>query len=187
MHADYLHKSCNKTSRKFFEDFDLLPAEFKALLWYQNGTPDFDDLRAAWQLSGENYLDSTLKLHSFKKERQAKEIEDARAKRDKLRSDRYNKRLSKYRGSQYVQVYDRVVVDRSDKHGRLVALVKDEQAAKLLAERKENKDVIPAGPVVVRRFLGWKKVEPTEPKKPEYKEINYPQHICTQMHNAGGK
>ncbi len=183
MDKNYFHKACNKTSKKFFEDFDLLPAKYKELLWYQNGTPDFDDLRAAWELSGEDYLSNVLKLNSFKKERQAKEVEEARAKRDKLRAERFNRRRSKY-----VQVYKYVKVDHTgDKHGRLVQMIKDEEAAKLIASRKENKDVVAAGPLVVQKFVGWKKVDHKEPEKPSYKEINYPQHICKQQHNAGGK
>ena len=46
-------KTCNKTCRRFYDDFDLLPPEMKKLLHEQDRMPTFEDLKAAWELAQE--------------------------------------------------------------------------------------------------------------------------------------
>ena len=60
-------KSCNKTSMKFYDDFDLLPREMKEILWHQPLMPTFEDLKTAWELA-ENTIpfeDMINNLHVF--------------------------------------------------------------------------------------------------------------------------
>ena len=195
MIPNYFHSSCNKTVRKFYEDFDLLPPSAKELIWHENAAPNFDDLKAAWQLAGESFkLEDLLKLHSFEEERKAEQkrlykLEQQRKKQELIeaRKDRYDRKhkLGKY--ATKVQVYQRVRMKgkKIKDNSRLIKLVSDEQALKLLTQRKENKEIVAAGSYYVNRFIGWedKKDIPEKPE-PEYAKFEPEQHICKAFHNS---
>lgn len=177
--------SCNPASKKFFEDFDLLPKEVKEILWNSAKPPTFEDLKAAWELAGESFSIEKLKqtLNVFEEERK-----EAKKKRreDKLKQarlekvERNNRRREKYRKTTFVPVYKTV---RNDKHGRLVERVKLEEAVKMLSNRKEVKEIRPAGTYQV--LVGWKEVkkEPDPLKEPPKKEEPV-LHITKQFHNS---
>lgn len=142
MHVNYLHRQCSRLSRSFFEDYDLLPSEVKQLLQEQSSCPNFDDLKEAWVLAGElfkiNLLDGKLRLNSFEKERKEEEKRKAKEEREQRRRERWNRKYGSYTNTVYIK---RTREDTS-KHGNLVRRVIDqEEAARLLTKRKENKDV----------------------------------------------
>lgn len=181
---NYMRKSCNKTCRKFFEDFDLLPRELKEILWYQPNGPTMEDLRAAWQLAGENWsLESVLaNLNVFEEDRKAAKEAEAKRKRDQAKRDKDAKRLEKYRGrAQYV---NRVVTVPRPKDARLVAIVTEEQAMEALSKRKENKDVKQVATFIVRQFVGYSKEAVTEKvDDTKYMETQPSLSMAKQLHN----
>lgn len=194
-------KSCNKTVRRFFDDFDLLPRELKEMIWDSPYTPDFDDLKAAWQLAEETGSFEHL-LNRIKCLDQPKEKEPKKTKEERQR-ELANRRMNKYvekrererakRGGM-LAVYRTVRVDHTnDKHARLIKVVSDEEAMRLLSLRKETADIKPA--VTYHRvFVGY--VDPNQKEKdrnskrgdktPPTKDAA-PLHITKQLHNAGGK
>lgn len=188
MNNNYFHKSCNKTVRKFYEDFDLLPKEIKEMLWYGNYSPDFDDLRAAWDLAQETgSFESLFKtLNVYEEDRKRNKLEAARLaklERDKKRRERWQRKWNDY--AKHVDVYRVVKVnERVDKHARLAHLLTDEEATKALCARNENKDVVSAARYVYQ-FVGTKKVEDVKPE--EYHKELPPQALPKMLHNAGGK
>lgn len=180
---NYMRPGCNPTSRKFFEDYDLLPLEVKKLIMYSPTLPTFDDLKAAWDIAGQmwNLEDVKAQLHIGEEEREErKRAEAARKKRE-----REEAKKAKYRNKYFGrQLYTQIVVDHSaDKHGRLIARVSDEEAARMIANRKENKDVKPAGKAIVNVYVGRTK---EEPKKDEtiYQPKEVKTHITKQWHNG---
>jgi hypothetical protein len=182
-------RSCPKTIRQFYDDFDLLPRECKELLWYNHSSPDFDDLKAAWELARDsNDLASLIErvncLQLTPEEKKAKLDAEKKAKLEAKR----DRLIGKYRYK--APVYGKARLKDSDpKQARLVSLVSEEQAMALACKRKENKDVKPFSNVI-RPIISWREVEVTvkdddtrkAPAKPEP-----PQHILKVLHNAGGK
>ena len=175
-------KTCNPTVKKFYEDFDLLPREIKQELWAQSKMPTFDDLKAAWKLAQETItLDKMFNnLYVFEEERKAAKKAAADAKRAALKAEKQNARY-KNRMERYA-VYKTVRV-HSPKDTRLIEAVSVEEAMRRLANRKENKDVVAAGPMIKRVFQGFK--TEAEIKKEDIKPMKeVPLHICKQLHNG---
>lgn len=121
----------------------------------------------------------------FEEDRKKQQLLEAQRKREEKRNAKYKRMLDRYKGQ---QVYVDRSQPRTDKHANLVRLVVDEQeAARLLTRRKENKDVVAAGPVKrTTEFVGWSK---ELPKKQTEEEVNYsdfskPNHITKQWGNA---
>lgn len=176
-------RSCNKTSRKFYDDFDLLPKNIKEILWKQTTMPTFEDLKAAWELAQETLSlnDIISNLHVFEEERKALKKKTAEEKRKQKFHDKWAKRQQKY--ANRIAVYQQYRVSERPKDQKLIAAVTAEKAAKMIAERKENKDVKPAGNLIVTKFVGYKTQE--EVKKEEIKPLKeIPLHICKQFHNG---
>lgn len=149
MQTNYLHKQCSSTSKKFFHDFDLLPTPVKELLWYSPKCPDFEDLKEAWRIAGEqfkiNLLNSKLGLFAFEEERKAESDEENRKKREAKKREKLEERMKRLRKKYQVDsttVYVKRTRDDTSKHGNLIRRVmSDQEAASLLTRRKENKDV----------------------------------------------
>jgi hypothetical protein len=185
MKSNYFHKSCNKTSRRFFEDFDLLPTEVKRLLSFGPTCPTFEDLREAWKLAGETFsLDKVLEqLNIFEEERKQKKVEEARIQKEKKKEERAKARWEAYRKKYYGdQVYTRIVVRRK-KDERLIQKVSEETAVKMLSERKENKDVKIIPEVTVYDvYAGHKKKQEKELKFMEFSPVK--NSLGKQMHNS---
>lgn len=179
-------KSCNKTVRRFYEDFDMLPYELKEMIWNNPASPDFDDLKAAWELASEktslNDLIYRVNVLKPSKEEQ-KEINRKERQRKKEEQTRQN-RKTHYNEFRAILGAPRLKDD--PKHARFVQRVTEEEAMKLLAKRKENKDVVAYNPYV-RPIIGYEKVKVVidpntiPPEKPGH------QHIAKMLHNAGGK
>lgn len=185
MQANYFHKGCNKTVRRFYEDFDLLPRSAKELLWYGNNSPDFDDLKVAWEIAGESFsIENLLKLNCFEKERKEAELAAARAKREAKRREKADARRVKWRSGTGHYIWQKVN-HVGDKHARLIQIVSDEQAMKLLTTRVETKDVVPAGPTWRRVYVPGPVTKQEEELK--FMEFEPKQHICKMLHNSGGK
>lgn len=180
---NYMRPGCNPTSRKFFEDYDLLPIEVKKLLMYGPTMPTFDDLKAAWEIAAQTWNLESVKaqLHIGEEEREeARRADRERKKREREEAKR-DKWLNKYVGRQQ---YSRIVVDHSkDKHGRLIKRITDEEAARLIAKRKENKDVQPAGKAIVNLYVGRTKEEPKKDET-QYQSKEIKTHITKQWHNG---
>ncbi len=188
MQTNYFHKSCNKTVRRFYEDFDLLPKEIKEILWDLPYSPNFDDLRAAWELVEKNstFEDLYKILNVFEEQRKQDKLEAAKAaklQREQERRDRLNKKW----GTRRVDVYRVTKVGelRGDKHDRLVKRVTEEEAMKLLSQRQENKDVKQITPRTIYTYVGTKEV-PVNAPEPYHKELP-PQALSKMLHNSGGK
>lgn len=178
-------RSCNKTIRAFYEDFDMLPREFKEMLWNNPTSPDFDDLKAAWELaSAETSLKDLInrvnvlkpskeelaRLHRLEKERKKEEIRNKKRKYYEFRPILGAPRLKD-----------------DPKHARFVQRVSDEEAMRLLARRKENKDVVAYTPYI-SPIIGYEKVMVViDPNTIPPEKFEKPQHIAKMMHNAGGK
>lgn len=188
MQSNYFHKSCNKTVKRFYEDFDLLPKELKELLWDLPYMPDFDDLRHAWDLyeKGSSFDDLYKFLNVYEEDRKEDKLRaarEAKAKRDQERRDRYSRKF----GTRRVDVYKitKVGEPRGDKHDRLIQRVSEEDAMRLLSQRKENKDVKQVTPRTIYTYIGTKEV-PVDAPEPYHKELP-PQSISKMLHNSGGK
>ena len=177
-------KTCSKTSRKFFDDFDLLPSEIKHMLDYGPTCPDFDDLRAAWELLQESGTVQNI-------------INRIRClpKLEKPKSTRYQRRLeAKSKRAQATQQERPVLAGnspRSDKHARLVLRVTQEQAAALLNRRQETRDIEPARYCYewVPRVDPFKRAKLRNARKGDklLPEKVIRDSIAKSMHNAGGK
>jgi hypothetical protein len=182
---DYFSKSCNKTSKKFYQDFDKLPKEIKALLWSQPNMPTFEDLRTAWELVESIPENQKLDLHVYEEERKVANKLEAERKREQKRKDRINARLKNRR----IPVYDFQKVIHDPKQARLVQRVTEEEAVKLLATRKNNNDmkIIEPEPTYKRTFIGYR--DEVVKNNPEV-EIKYYDGekqklaLSKQMHNA---
>lgn len=188
MQANYFHKSCNKTARKFLEDFDLLPRQVKELLWYSPSCPTFEDLKEAWKLAGECFSlsDVLMQLNVFEEERKALKKEEA----DRERRNKHHEKNAKWhdkwmsrRGETHAWV--KRVKDTDPKHARLVQRVSDEQALAMLSKRKENKDVKSAN----NTYWSYEKVAIASTPTKEEKPVNYlpdgpVNNITKQMHNS---
>jgi hypothetical protein len=162
-------KSCSKTARRFFEDFDLLPWEVKELLVYGGRMPNFDDLKEAWKLAEELLRkkgfkpEDLLKLHCFEEEAKEARKKGLKKKREQALANR-DRRYQKWyqRG-----VQERLVVVRRPKDERLIKKVSEEEAARLLTTRKENRDVkVTENTAFVGYYVPVKKSEPVADKKP---------------------
>jgi hypothetical protein len=182
-------KSCPQTIRKFYDDFDLLPAEIKALIWDSPFMPGEDELKVAWQLAAE---DSTLaalinKVNCLKPT--AEELKArAEAERQRKKEQKHNGLLRRYTYKEPIYGKARLK-DVDPKQNRLVMRVSEQQAAELALKRNENKDVKPAS-YYVRPVIGYTNVtinvKDDELRKPPTKD-DKPQHILKILHNAGGK
>lgn len=171
------HKSCNKTSRRWFEDYDLLPSEVKKLLQESPKCPDFDDLKEAWKLAEELLrekgfkLEDLLRLNCFEEEaKEARKEALARKKREAKEIEkqrRYQARVSRYLPK------TGVVLVRRAKDQRLVNLVTEEEAARLLTTRKEHKDFTAKDAAVKydAYFVPTKEAEEAPAKKEPPKQI----------------
>ncbi len=184
-------RTCNPTVKKFYEDFDLLPYELKELLWYLPAMPDFDDLKTAWKLAeaqkGSEWLRKTL--NCFEEERKEARRQRREERAQAQAAERQQKSMAKWgaRSAKWCNVYALRPVDHSnDKHGRLVARVTEEEAARLLARRVENKDVVEAV-THERVFLRKERIEQPSPEQPMEEPKRRVQQLARSMHNAGGK
>jgi hypothetical protein len=168
-----------------------LPREIKEILWELPYTPDFDDLKDAWKLAedqkGKEWLIRTL--NCFEEERKIEDKRRADAKRAERAAERARKLSGKWQ-SRYERVYGLRKVDHSnDKHGRLVQLVKDEDAMKLMSQRKETREV-KAATTYERVYLGTRKIDIQDRPTAQEEEDRRPAkvvHLCKALHNAGGK
>lgn len=183
------HRTTGKMVRRFYDDFDLLPYEMRQLLANQERMPNFDDLRAAWDLAAEtmDITDIRRYLHSFRVENREERKRLSDMEREQKRRDRAAERHRRRYGDRfsYQPVYRDRLMKRNDKHDRLVQLVTDEEAVKALTTRKENKDVVkvPQSDYFIKReVIGYKKVE----IKPEtaYQENLKETHIAKALHNG---
>lgn len=181
------HPSCCKTIRKFYDDFDLLPVEMKRMLQEGSLCPDFDDLRAAWDLTERNssFADLFNMLNVYEEDRKEAERIAAveareREKREKLEAKR-NKWANKRRGTPHYVV---MTVEEEAKKQRLVQRVTAEEAVRLLSKRKENADIKPIVKHVAR--LVYTKEEPKKVEKPgvKYFEFSPPVHLMKALHNS---
>lgn len=188
MRANYLHKQCSKASAMFFSDYDLLPTEFKRMLQESDRVPTMEDLKAAWELNGEHWTVDKAKQNLNVFEEEIKEYNKIKNREERLRQKREkfeNRRRARLDRAIGQQVYRDRVIDLDTKNGRLVAKVMSiQEAEKALATRKENKDLVAAGKIVVREFVGWQKKSPKPEKEVKYMENDIPQHICKQQHNS---
>jgi hypothetical protein len=185
MKSNYFDKSCNKTSKRFFEDFDLLPTEVKRLLSFGPTCPTFEDLREAWKLAGETFsLDKVLEqLNVFeedrKEESRKKNIEKRLREKEEKRQAKWNEWKKRNLGA---EVYSRVVV-RRPKDERLVQKVTEEQAVEMLSRRKENKDVKIIPKVAVHEvFVGHEKKLDKQLKFHDFPVV--PNSLGKQMGNS---
>lgn len=191
MSANYTpySKTCSAGSRKFYNDFDLLPPKYREMLREGVLCPDFDDLKAAWELAGTDgdITDIRKYLYSFQEEVKAEKIATAKAKREAMKEERRKNRLEKWKTNYYMRpVYRTRMMDRGDGHDNLVARVMSmEEAAKALKNRKENKDVKPILPRFYeqKQLIGYEKVTKPEPEV-KYQENLKPDHIAKAWHNA---
>jgi hypothetical protein len=188
MQSNYFHRNCNKTARRFFEDFDLLPPKYKELLWDQPRMPTLEDVRVCWELAAEefglNLVSGSLLLNAFEEDRKEHKAEQARREREARKAE---KRLAQHKKYGWVQTYRKVTQLREvdPKQARLVQRVTEEQVEQLISKRAENKDVVAAGPLkTTLEFTGWKKV--TELKEPpvNYLETGRQNHVTKQWHNG---
>lgn len=180
-------KSCNPESRKFFEDFDLLPVEIKQMLWDQPRGPTPEDLKAAWELVEQDKSISGIdriiqNLNCFaerRKEEKKKRREEAKRQAELERSSKWMNRFNRRRVEIMVRVDPR---KRQDKHGNLVRMVMSEQElASAMSKRTEAKDIKLAEPYWERRFV--------EPKELKDKELNFLENepkdsVIKALHNA---
>lgn len=153
---NYFSRSCNPTSRKFFEDFDLLPKEAKELLWAMPQMPTFEDLKLAWDISAETFSIDKLKtaLHIYEEERKAEKKRNADEERERKRRERANSYFDKYR--KRTPLYEMVRREPRAKDMKLIERVSEEKAVTLLAQRKNGDDKPIAQPHWERRFIGYK-------------------------------
>lgn len=159
------------------------------MLWDLPYMPDFDDLKSAWLLAQDTFVsfEELLKRHCMEEERKAEAKRQAELKKQKKLSDRADKWRSKYMRR---NTYNITNIDHSqDKHGRLIKTVSEEEAMKLLATRKENKDVKPAIEYKRTLIASERVLRPEPPKTTEEVNArdNKPQTISKVFHNAGGK
>lgn len=184
MTSNYFSKTCNKTSKKFFEDFDLLPREIKMMLCHQNRMPTFEDLKAAWELASEEFSIDKLKtnLNVFEEERKEWKKNEAKREKEAKRQERINKQMEKYRRR---PVYELVRKEVRPKDAKLIA-ISEEEAVRRMANRAENKDVTFGGNILTKRFVGYKDelLKENPDMEIKYMEIGAPNHISKQMHNA---
>lgn len=185
------HRTAGKLVRRFYDDFDLLPYEMRQMLANQERMPDFDDLRAAWDLAGEtmDITDIRRYLHSYEEEVKAEnKIAADKAREQKRRekaAERHKARYGHRSQYDYRPVYRDRLMRRPDKHDRLVQIVQGEAAVKALTKRKENKDVVRA-PLseffIKREVVGYEKVK-VEPEV-KYQENLKETHIVKALHNG---
>lgn len=175
------HPQCAEASRLFFKDYDALPYEIKQMLFEGNKCPDFDDLKAAWELAAlTEPLDEDFNgLHVFEEERveaRANKIEEKRRERERAKMD---KQLAKYRRKDARKTYVYEVRERTVSDERLVAMVKAEQAANMLTKRKENVEIESAAHkyYVKREMKKGEEVQKVEPPRIQ-------QSASKQWHNA---
>lgn len=181
-------KSLGSQDRKFWEDYDLLPPEYRKMLYESNTQPDNKDLKAAWEMAveagGSGMAAIRRNLNVFeeeikKEDKKAADLAREQAKRQKS-IDRWNNRY----GRKVREVYVRIDPNRDDKHARLIARVKAETLDDLISKRKENADIKPASPYYVRRFI---EVTPKQEKELKFMEFEPQDSPLKSRHNGGGK
>lgn len=129
-----------KLADLFFEQFDMLPVEYRRMLDYQTRAPTLADIKAAWELLAEDSSMADLinrvnkRFYPEKIIEQKKREREEYAKRKAAEKDAlYNKRMSRYSGT---ESYQRVsyrnpnYIDPANatKNDRLVMRVKAETA-----------------------------------------------------------
>lgn len=193
MNGTPYHRTAGKMVRRFYDDFDLLPYEMRQMLSNQERMPNFEDLKAAWELAGEmmDITDIRRFLYSFEEEVKAEnkiaaDKERERKRREKAlerQRNRYDHRTS----YDYRPVYRDKLMKRDDKHDRLVQIVVDEAAVNALTTRKENKDVVKANPApffIKRELIGYEKVPKNVEPEVVYQENLKETHIIKALHNG---
>lgn len=184
--SNYFAKSCNKTSKKFFEDYDQLPAEVKRMLYTQSSMPTFEDLKIAWELVAEmEKVDpGQTDLNVFEEERKEFKKKEADRLREAKRRAKQAERMAKYTRR---PVYEMRRVEPDPKNARLVQRVTEQEAVAKMASRSENKDVKIISPNEFKRvFVGYRdEIVKANPEQ----EINYlpdgvSHSLSKQMHNA---
>jgi hypothetical protein len=184
MQTNYFHKECNKTSRKYFEDFDLLPREVKELLWFSPRMPGPDELKEAWKLAGELFNLETLMMttNSFETERKEEQAARNRREREERKAANHRSRFNRRYGVATFK-YVKQLRDVDPKQARLVMRVTEEELARRLVSREENKDIQPASKYVVfQKFTGYTKKESKAEISPDKKVIK--QDLTKQWHNS---
>jgi len=153
---NYFSRSCNPTSKKFFEDFDLLPRDVKMMLCHQGTMPTFEDLKVAWEIAAEQFSIDKLKtdLHVFEEERKAEKKRLADEKRRQKQLERSNRYWDKHR--KRTPLYEMVRKEPRAKDMKLINIVSEEKAVALLAARKNGDEKPIAQPHWERRFIGYK-------------------------------
>jgi hypothetical protein len=187
MKATPYTRSCCKTIRQFYDDFDALPRAVKELLWDGSFQPTMDDLKAAWEIAAadKSLADLIKEINCMKPSKEELKAR-ADAERERKKREKSEARWAKRRPYYETRpIYGQAKLN--PKHARLVGLVISEQeAAKMLANRKENADVNLV-PMYVCPIIGYERVKMVDtntipPEKPEP-----PQSIIKMMHNAGGR
>jgi hypothetical protein len=180
-------RSCCKTVKKFFDDFDMLPIEYKQLLWDGASTPGFDDVKLAWELaSADKSLADLIKQVSCMKPTKEEKKAQADRERERLKNERRQNRKHSYYETRAILGKPQLRT-LDPKQARLVLRVTEEELEKMLVRRREGKDVRVYSEYV-RPILGYERVKveidpntiPPEKKEP-------PQQLIKMMHNAGGK
>lgn len=184
--SNYFSKSCNKTAKAFFEDYDKLPAEIKRMLYSQNRIPTFEDLKAAWEIVAD--LDKIepgkTDLNVFEAERKEYKKKEADRLREAKRRAKQAERMQKYTRR---PIYEMRRVEPDPKNARLIARVSEQEAVRLMASRAENKDVKIVSPVEYKKvFIGYRdEIEKANPEKEiKYLPDGISNSLSKQMHNA---
>lgn len=183
-------KSCNKTIKEFYDDFDLLPSEYKAILQESPTMPTHEDLKLIWEMVAEeqpSIQDIINRVKCIPKPPPAREM-TAREKREAKRAENRQRRLNQQNGARVACYgYRRIGSDNPNLSGSLKTFVSEREAAAAIAKRKQNNSLKFVGNNLVERvFLGYKPKERyTGGEKPDKKVVK--DHISWAMHNAGGK
>jgi len=142
-------------ANKFFESYDLLPPDYKAMLYASNHCPLMEDLEAAWKLvEAEGSFSKLFRDHARKydpdewkaiKAREKAEYDrKVAAEREKAARDRWNRKLQ--REGRFVTTYH---VVPEPKNARLIERVKAEVALDMVT-KKQAKLVNAPGTLVAR-------------------------------------
>lgn len=184
-------RSCNKTVREFYDDYDLLPSEYKKVLQESPTMPSPEDLKLIWEMVAEeqpSIQDIINRVKCLPKPPPEKVLTE-RQKRDLRREENRQKRLAQQRASSVARYgHRRLGSDNPNLSGSLKVLVSEREAAEALARRKQRDHISFSGNNLVERvFLGYEKPKAryTGGDKPDKKVIQ--DHISMAMHNAGGK
>jgi len=171
-------------SQKFYDQFDYLPPDLKALIWDSPTMPITEDLEVVVKLAEET--GSIDKVINRANSKPTQDKETAQQRRERKMQERLNKIGQR---CAYITrpVYGRPRL-RDDKHRSLILrLLTPEELEKMLATRQENANIQPA---FVRPIIGYETVKkvPKERGDKVLPDKPAPQpSLMKLMHNAGGR